>query len=519
MAFSNEPYILALDHGTQSARAMLIDLRGEIIAKSKVPIEPYFSVKPGWAEQRVEVYWEALAQACRKLWTLTDIPKAAIAGVALTTQRGTVINLDASHQPLRPAMVWLDQRRTLTPPALAWLNRLIFRLSRADDLVWNLQTQAESNWLAQHQPEVWAQTAKLALLSGYLTYRLTGRLADSVGCQVAYLPFDYRRHQWEAAGSWKWRGLSLDPARMVELVPVGAEIARISAEASAQTGIPAGLPLIAAAADKACEVLGSGSYAPHSAAISFGTTATLNITTQRYWEVSRFLPPYPAAIPGAYNVEIQIYRGYWMVEWFRKQFGQHEEHQAAERGIAPEALFDELLAEVPPGADGLILQPYWTPGVRHPGPEAKGAIIGFGDVHTRAHIYRAILEGLAYALRDARETVERRGGLAITELRISGGGSQSDAAMQLTADIFDLPAIRPHTYETSGLGAAMVAAVGLGLHPSYAAAAQAMTRPGKLFAPNPATRELYDRLYRRVYQRMYGRLRSLYADIAAITPG
>src|SRR5690606_1270863 len=122
---------------------------------------------------------------------------------------------------------------------------------------------------------------------------------------------------------------------------------------------------------------------------------------------------------------------------------------------------------VPPGSMGLTLQPYWSPGVRDPGPEAKGAIIGFGDVHTRAHIYRAILEGLAYGLREGRERIERRGGVRIEKLRVSGGGSQSDLALQLTADIFNLPVESPHTYETSGLGAAIDAMVGLGVQPDF----------------------------------------------------
>ena len=124
----------------------------------------------------------------------------------------------------------------------------------------------------------------------------------------------------------------------------------------------------------------------------------------------------------------------------------------------------------PPGSMGLILQPYWSPGVRVPGPEAKGAVIGWGDVHTRAHLYRAILEGLAYALREGAERTVKRTKVPITELRVSGGGSQSPAAVQLTADVFGLPASRPHTHETSGLGAAIDAAVGLGLHPSFEAA-------------------------------------------------
>jgi sugar (pentulose or hexulose) kinase len=166
---------------------------------------------------------------------------------------------------------------------------------------------------------------------------------------------------------------------------------------------------------------------------------------------------------------------------------------------------------------GLVLQPFWSPGLKIPGPEAKGAIIGWGDVHTRAHLYRAILEGLAYALREGKERSERRSRVPITELRVAGGGSQSDAAMQITADVFGLPAIRPHLYETSGLGAAMDAAVGLGLHRDFGAAVREMTRPGRSFEPDPQTHELYDGLYQRVYLRLYRRLKPLYEAIREIT--
>ncbi len=170
-------------------------------------------------------------------------------------------------------------------------------------------------------------------------------------------------------------------------------------------------------------------------------------------------------------------------------------------------LLDDLLAQAPPGAMGLVLQPYWSPGLKVPGPEAKGAIIGFGDVHTRAHLYRAILEGLAYALREGKERSEKRSGIAITALRVSGGGSQSDAAMQLTADIFGLPTARPHLYETSGLGAAIDAAVGLKLHPDFETAVREMTRVSRMFEPDSANRNLYDGLYHRVYKKLYGHLR------------
>ncbi len=212
------------------------------------------------------------------------------------------------------------------------------------------------------------------------------------------------------------------------------------------------------------------------ACLSYGTTATINTTRSRYLETIPLIPPYPAAIPDHYNTEVMIYRGFWMVSWFKREFGLREMQRAEELGVEPEKLFDELVNSVPAGSMGLMLQPYWTPGIREPGLEAKGSIIGFGDVHTRAHIYRAILEGLAYALRQGKERIEKRSGTRIQRLRVAGGGSQSDAAMQLTADIFGLPAERPHVYEASGLGAAIDCAVGLKLYPDFASAIAAMTR-------------------------------------------
>ena len=264
-------------------------------------------------------------------------------------------------------------------------------------------------------------------------------------------------------------------------------------------------------------MIGAGGLDPHVACLSYGTTATINTTHRRYVEAVPLIPPYPSAVPGAYSLEVQVYRGFWMVTWFKEQFGHLEQRRAEAGGLEVERLLDELVSRAPPGAMGLVLQPYWSPGLKEPGPEAKGAIIGFGDVHSRAHVYRAILEGLAYALREGKERSEKRSGVRVSELRVSGGGSQSDAAMQLTADVFGLPAARPHVYETAGLGAAMDAAVGLGLHAGFDTAVREMTRLGRVFEPDPETRNLYEGLYHRVYKQMYRRLRPLYEEIRKVT--
>jgi len=508
--------LLAIDCGTQSVRALLFNPRGALLAKQRVPIEPYFSPAPGWAEQDPQIFWQAVCQACQGLWTQPGVDRTSIAGVALTGQRATVVNVDQQGQPLRPAIVWPDQRRTEGLKPVGGLWGLAFAVAGASETVAYLQAEADANWLRTQQPEIWHKTYKYLLLSGYLTFCLTGRFVDSVGCQAAYVPFDYKKQAWAAKTDWKWLALPMDPALLPDLVPPASTLSEITALAAQESGIPAGLPLIAAAGDKACEVIGSGALSSHIGCLSYGSAATINTTHQRYIEVIPLIPPYPSAAPGMYSLEIQIYRGYWMVNWFKQEFGQPEQSLADAQGIEPEALFDDLVRAVPPGSQGLVLQPFWSPGLRYPGPEARGAVIGFNGGHTRAHLYRAILEGLAYALREGAERTSRRSGVPITELRVAGGGSQSNAALQLTADIFGLPTARPHVYEASGLGAAIDAAVGCGIHPSFERAVAEMTHLGDTFEPDPRTHAIYDQLYNQVYLKMYARLKPLYKTMRGI---
>jgi len=507
--------LLAIDNGTQSVRALVFDPRGNIVAKQRVEIEPYTSSAPGLAEQDPEVFWRAVCEACQGLWA-QGVDKSSIAAVSLTTQRSTLINLDKNGKPLRPAIVWLDQRRTEGLKPVGGLWGAAFAVAGASETVAYLQAEAEANWIRTHQPDIWKATHKYLFLSGYLTWRLVDQFVDSVACQVGYVTFDYKAQAWSKPWDWKWQAVPMELRILPDLVPAASPLGQISAEASSTTGIPQGLPLIAAAADKATEILGAGCLEPHIGCLSYGTTATINTTHKRYIEVIPLLPPYPAAVPGRYSFEIQIYRGYWMVTWFKHQFGLREQKLADEQGIEAEALFDDLIRSVPPGSEGLVLQPYWSPGLRFPGPEARGAVIGFRDMHTRAHLYRAILEGLAYALREGMERTVKRSGVPITELRVAGGGSQSDAALQLTADIFGLPASRPHVYEASGLGAAIDAAVGAGIHADFPAAIREMTRIRDTFEPNAKTHAIYNELYDGVYKKMYSRLKPLYERMRAI---
>jgi len=504
--------LLAIDNGTQSVRAIVFDPNGNMLYKARVLFEPYFSKAPGLAEQDPEVFWKAVSDACQDLWK-QGLNKSSLAAVSLTTQAGTVINLDRKGQPLRPAISWLDARRTEGVKPVGGFWGAAFKAAGASGTVAYLQAEAEANWIQKHQPEIWEATHKYLLVSGYLTYRLTGKFTDSVGCQVGYIPFDYKKQGWEASWGWKWLAVPVEKELLPDLMPVGAKLGEITSEAATATGLPAGLPLIASAHDKATEVLGAGCLESHLGCLSYGTTATISTTHKKYIEVIPLIPPYSAAVPGMYSLQVGINRGYWMVTWFKQEFGLRELKLAEQNGVEPETLFDELVSAVPPGSDGLVLQPYWSPGLVFPGPEARGAIIGFSDLTTRAHMYRAILEGLAYALRAASEKTSKRSGVPITRLRVAGGGSQSAAAMQLTADIFGLPASRPHVYEASALGAAMDAAVGIGIHPDFPTAVRQMTHLRDTFEPDVIIHERYNELYEGVYMQMYGKLKPLYQKI------
>lgn len=497
--------LLAIDVGTQSVRALLFDRGGERVARTQVLLEPAFEAPlPGWAERDAPTYWTALVQAVAALWA-QGVDPARTAALALTTQRGTVVCTDAQGTPLRPAIVWPDQRLASALPPLGPLWNTLFGIAGARPLLRHLQRQAEANWLAQHEPALWQRTERYGLLSAWLTRQLVGDWVDSAACQVGYLPFDYRRQAWARGFDWHWRALAVQPSQLPRLVAAGSPLGALTAGAAAALGLPVALPVIAAAADKACEVLGCGALDGRTAQLSFGTAAAINTTQPKYLEVERLLPAYPAALPGAFNTELHVQRGFWLVSWFKREFG------------GDESQFDALLAATPPGAMGLTAMPHWSPGLRDPGPEAKGAVIGFGDVHTKAHLYRALVEGLVLQLRAGREAIERKTGQRLTRLVVAGGGSQSDGAMQIAADVFGLPAERARWSDASGLGAAMLAAAGVGWYADVRAAATAMARPGRIFAPDAAAVRTYDALYAQVFRPLGRALVPLNRRLRAIT--
>ena len=502
------PLLLSVDCVTQSARAMLFDQRGNLVASATETFTPYFSTEPGYAEQHADFYYEKLCSACKTLLQLDEGYASRIAGVTLTTMRDTMVCLDKNNKPLRPVILWMDTRRAEKLPPLPLVPRVGMAVLGMTDTIKQTRAGIKSNWLQEHEPHIWEKTHKYVTISCYLTYRLTGVLIDSIASQVGHIPFWYPKKQWMKESHIQFSIFGVPTEKLSNIAPPGTVMGTITPQASNDSGIPVGKQFIASGADKGCESLGSGCCTPNTASISLGTASAVQVVTDRYIEPQRFMPAYPSVLPDKFNPEIQVFRGYWLVSWFKEQFGIEESAQARQKGIAPEEILDEYLRTIPPGAEGLFVQPYWGGGLKM--TSAKGSMLGFRDVHTRGHIYRAILEGINYALLEGMQMLEKRTHTRIQKVAVSGGGANSDLVCQLLADMFGLPAVRAQTFETAGLGAAIIAFYGLGEFDTVEEAVQEMVHEKTVFMPNLAVYKFYKEQYENTYKKIYKRVKPLY---------
>ena len=510
-----ERIVLVFDIGTQSTRALLINNAGEILGKTKKRHEPpYFSKDTDYAEQRADFYYERLCEAARELKEEHREKWEQAEAVSITTIRDTPVCVDKDGRPLRNAFLWLDNRNAQGRPKFSNMTRLMLKgigMEKTADMQYR---KSRCNWVMEKEPEIWEKTDKFLFISGYLIFRLTGNMADSAAGLVGHVPYDHRERSWQKKSALTRPVFDIPDEKLCRVVETGELLGRITGQAAKDTGMKEGLPVIASGSDKACEILGLGCISKEKAAISFGTTATVTFTTNQYVEPERFIPPYASIIKGHFNPEIEIYRGYWLVSWFKKEFAQKETARAMDLGISAEELLNKRLEEIPAGCDGLILQPYFTPNTTM--PTAKGAMIGFSDIHTRIHIYRAIIEGVNFALLDGMRLLEKQSGHEFQEIYVGGGGAQSDEICQITANMFGLPVMRTQTYEVSGIGSAMACFVGMKEFKDYEEAVKHMVRTKDIFKPDETQHERYRVLYTDIFKNIYGRLSPLYERLHEI---
>ncbi|MCB2289845.1 FGGY-family carbohydrate kinase [Clostridium sp. CS001] len=505
---------LAFDMGTQSGRAILVDTKGNIVDKVQKKYEkPYISKEPGWAEQDPEFYWQVICECSLELKERNLEIWNDIIAVSITTIRNTVVCVDKEGKAVRNAILWCDQRESKNHPTLPIAKLAAFKVIGMLDTVQLQMKSASCNWIKYHRPKDWAKTYKFLHISTYLIHKFVGVYKDSNASLTGHVPYNSKERRWQGENELTRCLFDIEPEKLCEVVKPGTILGTINEEVSRKTGIPQGVEFVVTGADKGCETLGLSCNTSDKAAISFGTTATIQVTLDRYLEPIPFIPPYPAVIDGRYSSEIYITRGYWLISWFKKEFAEKEMEQAKTKGCSPEELLNIRLTEIPPGCEGLVFQPFFSPGIDT--PTARGAIVGFNSSHTRIHIYRAIIEGINFALLEGLRVIERRGKFKVKELYMAGGGSQSDEICQITANMFGLPAHRIQTHEVCGLGSAMTSFVAKGIFKDLDEAAEHMSQIKDTFEPDMEEHRIYEKLFKEVFSAIFPRLLPIYkkADI------
>ena len=497
--------VLGIDCSTTASKAVAWDRAGTAVAEGRAPLTTQ-SPEPGWGEQDARTWWEATLTAVRELGGRVSLDR--IAALCVTHQRETFVPVDAVGNPLRPAILWLDER---SRDQLATLDRLVGhdRLHRLTGRPPSLtQSLPKLRWLVEREPEI-ATTADAIVDTGaYLVSRLTGEQRTSTASADPMGILDM------AAGTWAEDvivAIGLDPSQFWTLTPPGETIGHVSPDAARLTGLRAGTPVIAGAGDGQAACLGAGVISPDRAYVNLGT-AIAGGTSSRSYLTDDSCRTCLGALPGSFVLESVLRGGTATVSWFMDHVADPT------RGPAAFDAYESEAAALPPGAGGLVLVPYWNT-VMNPywDPTASGIVVGWNGSHRRHHLYRALLEGIALEHRLAMEGIAATTGVPITSHVVLGGGSRSDLWCQILADVLAAPVHRARSADATNLGAAVLAARGTGWFPTVEDAAAAMTGTTDAFHPEPRAAAAYDRLFTEVYRHLFPSLRPHLNRLSALT--
>ncbi len=489
-------FVLALDCSTTAAKAIVWDAQGRAVSEGRAAIA-LANPRPGWWEQDPKDWWTASVTAIRVALGAAD--PAGVGAICVACQRETFAAIGPGGDALRPAIVWMDERAKAEVDAFAGSfgrERLHRTTGKPPCVTPSLYKIA---WLRANEPEVFAR-ARFVDVHALIVMRLTGAFATGVAAADPMGMVDLARGAWSddvlaAAG--------LDRTRLPALYATGAQIGGVSAEASKATGLVAGTPVVAGGGDGQVSALGAGLSGSGRAYLNLGTAAVLGVLSDEYVTDVAFRTM-AGATPKTFVLESDLKGGTFTLDWFLSRFG----------GGATAAELDREAAEVLPGAEGLVVVPYWA-GVMNPywDDSASGIVVGLGGGHGRAHLWRAILEGIALEQRLALEGIDRAAGRAVEELVVLGGGSKSDLWCRIVADATGRRVVRSRTAEATCLGAGVLAAAHLGLHRSIDAAVRSMTGTAEAFEPGPDA-ERYARLFEDVYRKLYPALRAPLARLS-----
>jgi xylulokinase len=500
--------VIAVDSSTTASKAVIWDRHGQAVAEGRASL-PLLNPRPGWYEQRADLWWESTAQALRA--ATGQIDPRRLGAICITHQRESFVPVDEQCRPIRDAILWLDERSLAQVEAMdaRFGNARIHQITGKP--VAMTPSLYKILWLQEHQPDVLRRAHKILDVHAYLVWHLTGLWKTSWACADPMGMVDMRSLSWSAE---LLHALDLDPAQYVDLAPPGALLGEITGAAARATGLPAGLPVVAGAGDGQSAGLGANVTRAGQAYLNLGTAVVSGAHSERYAADAAFRA-LGSPIAGAYTLETLIRGGTFTITWFAERFAH--DLQGTGQGSVEDQL-EAAARDVPPGALGLLAVPYWN-GVATPywDGSASGITVGWTGSHGREHFYRALLEGIAFEQRLSTEGIERALGQSINEYIALGGGSKSALWCQIVADVTGRRVTRANTAEATCLGAGVLAAVAAGWYDDARSAAAAMTSAGESFDPRPATQQTYDQLYREVYLGLYPALRASLRRLTELT--
>lgn len=504
-------YLIGLDVGTSGAKALLIDERGAV--RASVTEEYDFSApRPLWAEKDPRDWWQASITAMRGLLHQAGVRGDEVAAIGLTGQMVGLVALDAAGEPVRPCIMWNDQRSG--PQCEAIIRQLGFErvMALTSNPVLPGFVAPKIIWVRENEPQEYRRIAHVLLPKDYIRYCLTGDYATDVSDASGTSLFDVVRRRWsqemlvalEIPAEWF--------PRCYESPEITGVISPLAAEA---TGLRAGTLVVGGAGDQPAQAVGSGIVEPGIVSVTTGTSGVVfTATPGPAVHPQGLLHAYCHAAPASWYLMGVMLAAGGSLRWYRDVIGQAEKIIAGLAGSDPYELLTAEAARAPVGSEGLLFLPYLT-GERTPyaDPYARGAWLGLTARHDRRHLVRAVLEGVAFGLRDSLELV-RGLGVPIEQVRASGGGARSPLWRQIQADVFSSELVTVNEAEGAAYGAAILAAVGVGVYPSVPAACRTLIRVESRTEPIPANVARYEELYQ-IYHEMYHTLKPLNDRLSA----
>lgn len=494
------PFFMGIDISTTGAKALIIDETGAVKAIGSTP-QPISQPKPLWSEQNPKDWWDGIVIAIQEALKEANLSGEDIAGIGMTGQMHGLVMLDANGEVLRPAILWNDQR---TQKQCDDITETI-GFSRLIELTGNRAltgfTAPKILWVRDNEPDVYAKCEHILLPKDYLRYMLTGDyhtdLAGAAGTSLLNV----------AERSWSMEVIDAlgIPASWLPKVHEGTEITgTISNEAAELTGLNAGTPVVGGGGDQAAGAVGMGCVTADKIGVTVGTSGVVFAPLSDYaFEPEGRLHAFCHSVSGQWHFMGVMLSAAGSLQWYRDT-------------IAPDVSFDALLAEtanIPAGSEGLLFLPYLS-GERtpHPDPLARGAFIGLTARHTRAHMTRAVLEGVAFGLKDSFTLIDNVGLPESYEVRISGGGAKSPIWQQIIADIFNAPLVNVNTPEAGAFGAALLASVGTGTFKDVPSACEATIKTEERVEIGndvSAYAEVYEK-----YESLYPTLKEVFHKLA-----